>query len=92
MSQMIPGNQIENGDIFGMLIDDTSVFNLQILQGGLGLTSVQSTKEWCYKHGIRPVINGRTWLFTGKLFRQDLEGKRQSEAIPGSQAIGNEAG
>jgi len=69
MSQMLTP---EDGDIFGMLIDDSSVFNLQILQRGLGLTE-ESTKKWCSRNKIRSVSQGRTWLFTGRLFRQDLE-------------------
>ena len=72
MSQLIPKNQIVPGEVFAMLIDDGSVFNLQFLQAWLGLTE-QSVKSWCAKHNVRPVVQGRTWLFTGKTFRAALE-------------------
>lgn len=72
MSQIVPLNQIENGDLLGILIDDSSVFNLPILQGLLGLKE-ESAKKWCSRHGVQAASQGRTWVFTGKMFRADLE-------------------
>jgi hypothetical protein len=90
MSQMIPQAQIESGDVFGMLIDDTSVFNIRILQGGLGCSSVQTTKEWCYKHGIRPDISGREWIFTGKNFRLQVQAKSSEQPEADTVEVGHE--
>jgi hypothetical protein len=82
MSQMIPLNQIEGGDVFAMLIDDTSVFNLQILQAGLGL-SEESAKKWCSRHRVKAVSQGRTWLFTGATFRKALEAHAEESDATG---------
>ncbi len=80
MSQLIPAAQFASGEIYAMLIDDSSTFNLQALQAGLGLTE-QSVKAWCAKHGVRPVVQGRTWIFTGRTFRADLEHGAKTEAL-----------
>jgi hypothetical protein len=91
MSQVIPQSQIESGGAFGMLIDDTSVFNIRILQAGLGCSSVQTTKEWCYKHGIRPDISGREWIFTGKNFRLQVQAKGSEQPEAETDEVGRES-
>jgi hypothetical protein len=55
-----------------MIVEDCCVFNLQALMLGLGLTE-ESTKKWCWRHGVRAVSQGRTWLFLGETFRRDLK-------------------
>jgi hypothetical protein len=58
-------------DIPAMILEDGCVFNLQALMAGLGLTE-ESTKKWCSRNRITSVSQGRTWLFTGEMFRRDL--------------------
>jgi hypothetical protein len=72
MSQIIPKNMFDNGDIVPMCIDDTSTFNLQFLTAGTGLCE-ESTVKWCDRHGIASATHGRTRWFSGRLFRADME-------------------
>jgi hypothetical protein len=62
-----------------MMITDTTVFNLETLMAGIGYTSVVATKRWAIKHGIEPVAKGRTWLFTGRTFREALEARHREK-------------
>jgi len=73
MSQILTPEQLKSTKVCGMLIDDTAFFNLQVLQAGLGLTSDESAKKWCLRHRVKPSVTGRTWLFTGRTFREAIE-------------------
>jgi hypothetical protein len=66
-----PKGRKSHPEIPAMMFEDTCVFNLQALMLGLGLTEL-SAKKWCSRHGVRAVNQSRTWLFTGKEFREAL--------------------
>jgi hypothetical protein len=63
----------KNEVLMAMIIEDDCVFNLPTLIAGMGFASEETAKKWCMKYGAYPVTQGRTWLFTGKRFREALE-------------------
>jgi len=58
-------------DVTATVLHDGAVFNLKVLQKLLGQTE-DSAKKWVNKHGI-PALQGRTWVFSGRLLREALE-------------------
>lgn len=71
MSVILKPNEIENCDVLAVLIDDTSLFNLPVLQMLLG-QEAESAKKWAKRHKV-PSIKGRTWVFTGATARRAIE-------------------
>ena len=57
---------------YGVLIDDTAIFNLPMLQGFLGGIKADSAKKWAVKHGI-PRLPGQSWTFSGRTCRIAME-------------------
>ena len=58
-------------EVTGVVLYDSSIFNLKVLQKLLGQTE-ESTKKWVKKNGV-PALTGRSWLFSGRLLREALE-------------------
>lgn len=81
MSVVLQPDRIEDSDTFGVLIDDTSIFNLPILQKLLNQTE-ESAKKWAKRNGLE-CVKGRTWIFTGRLSRLAIERAIQQETEDG---------
>jgi hypothetical protein len=84
MSNFIPKDMFESGDIVPMCIPDGCIFNLQYFQAGSGL-SEQSCIKMLNKYNVRSLTNGRTRWMSGKTVRLDFEAdllRREKQAKP----------
>lgn len=68
---VVPANSRDIVEVTGIVLYDSSIFNLKVLQKLLGQTE-ESTKKWVKKNGV-PSLTGRSWIFSGRLLREALE-------------------